>query len=111
MYVDKVRYVAGLESTRWETGLKLSAKVSRNGDRARSAAVISPKREFRGRRPETLGKLVAFDARSPLPETFRNARKPAKIGSILGWFATLAERPDCLAGAAVLIAPVSDGIP
>jgi len=83
----------------------------RSADWTRSPAAISQKREFFNCPPETIGyfapKMPKIAARRPVA----NSQKPA-IGRPFCWYqGHFLQAPDCLAGDAVVIAPVSKQIP
>ena len=79
-------------------------------DRTLSPAKVSRKREYRGCRPETFGNLTAPLADKP-PRDSAEYKKARHFRVFLDELGEATECPDCLAGDAVLIAPVSRAIP
>jgi hypothetical protein len=83
----------------------------RSADRTRSPAAISQKREFFKCPPETIGYFAPRMPKIGARRLVANSQKPAIGGPLCEYQGQFLLAPDCLAGDAVLIAPVSRQIP
>lgn len=91
--------------------LKYQCAGPRSVDRTRSLVAVSQKREYFKYSPETIG---YFALRMPKIVAWRlaaNSQRPAIGGPFCEYHGHFLRASDCLAGDAVLIAPVSAQIP
>jgi len=82
-----------------------------SADQTQSPALVSRKREYSRYRSETFGELGSYDSELGARRPASNSRKPAIGGTFRLKGQPLLWHPHCLAGDAVLIAPVSRPIP